>query len=65
MDEPYVITITRAYGHNSNSAGERIEFEILTDATAVFYELLKTDEHIIKMRLMWGDSIIHDYREYW
>lgn len=65
MDEPYVITVTRAYGHNSKSSGERIEFEILTDAITVFYELLKTDEHIIKMRLTWGESIILDYREYW
>lgn len=65
MDEPYVITITRAYGHNSKSVGERIEFESLSDATAVFYELLKTDAHIIKMWLTWGESIIHDYRECW
>lgn len=65
MDDNYIITVTRSCGHNSSCSEERIECEYLTDATAIFYELLKTDAHIIKMRLTWGDSVIHDYREYW
>lgn len=63
MDDRYKIMILRHYGHNTNSDWETIYADHLSDAELVFFDVLKTDPRLIQAKILWGDTLIHDYKE--
>lgn len=63
MDDKYKVMILRSYGHNTRSEWETTEAEFLTDAEYIFFEVIKTDVHLLQAKIVWGDTLIHDYKE--